>query len=243
MRAFRVGILFVLPVLLLGCDEPKLMGPGAWEDDPPPLPADALDVNCVAVRDGPRCHAPFEEAGAVVVARCIEVHQYATVRRGNWDFLWYLVACDVIRVERGRWPHPRVVFCCYDTWPTPESGIKVKKAPFPYVGGRVVALALAPDTEPPRVLGQQQRSRLPPHEKPTYLDPRDEAGERLFHRLWRAVCEFAAQEGWPKVTGAPHFEVTDDAYVGELVVQHPNGESERRAVAVDKETFAVREIP
>jgi len=245
MRAFRVGILFVLPVFLLGCDEPKPMGPGPWEGDPPPLPADAPIVNCVAPKHRLPYHASFAEAETVVVARCTEVQQYETVRQGNWDFLWYLMACDVIRVERSQWPHPRVVFCYYGTRPTPESGIKVKKAPFPYVEGRVVALALEPEAEPPRVLGQEWRSRLPPHGKPQPLafDLQGEEGRRFYQRLDTAIRDFARQEGWPKVIGGSKFEVTDDAYVAEVVFQRPDGEPERRAVAVDQRAFSVREVP
>lgn len=254
MRVYQAGILFLAASVFAGCDEPKSMGPGAWEDDPPPLPADAPLVNCVAPGHRLPAYIPyctgfdsrrFKEAEAVVIARCVEVRQYATVRRGNWDFLWYLVACDVIRVERGRWPHDRVVFCYYGTRPTPESGIRMlfKTALCPYVEGRVVALALEPEAEPPRVLGQERRSRLPPHGRPTYMDAQGESGERLHHRLWRAVRDFAEQEGWPKVTGASHFEVTDEAYLVEVILRRPDGESVRRAVAVDKETFSVHMIP
>ena len=245
MRTYRAGIVVVAAILLAGCDEPRFMGPGAWKDDPPPLPADAPVVNCVARGHRLFDYRRFKEAEAVVVARCIEVRQYATVRRGNWDFLWYLVACDVIRAERGRWPHDRVVFCCYDTWPTPESGIKVKKAPFPYVEGRVVALALEPRAVPPRVVGQERRSRLPPHGKPQPLafDLQGEEGKRFYTRLDTAIRTFAEQQGWPEVSGGSHFEVTDEEYVAEVVLQRLDGETERRAVAVEKETFAVREIP
>jgi len=243
MRTAGIPILLVVVSLFAGCSEPLAWNPGPWKSDPPDPPADAPAVNCVVTDVGPRHTEPFKEAGAVVVARCTAVNQYATVRRGNWDFFWSLVACDVIRVERGRWPHPRVVFCCYDPWPTPESGIMVNKMPFPYAEGRVLAIALDPDAEPPRVLDQQWRSRLPPHGEPTYMDAQGDSGERLHDRVWAAVRDFAERDGWPRVTGGSHFEVTDDAYVAEVVVRPPDGESERRAVAVDKETFAVREVP
>jgi len=242
MRAYRAGILFFAAVFLAGCGESNSWSPGAWKGDPPPLPADASKVNCVPAGYGIPSEL-FEEAGTVVVARCTEVRQYATVRRGNWDFTWVLVACDVIGVERGTWPHPRVVFRCYDTWPTPESGIMVKKAPFPFAEGRVVALALKPEADPPQVVAEEWRSRLPPHGKPRIMESQGEAAERVHERMWSAIGDFAQREGRPRVSGGSHFEVTDDAYVAEVVFRKPDGQYERRAVAVDKETFAVREVP
>ncbi|MEA3367739.1 MAG: hypothetical protein U9R68_06470 [Planctomycetota bacterium] len=193
-----------------------------------------------------RYGASFTEAEAVVVARCTKVRQYTKTRRGEWEHWWYVVGCEVIRAERGAWPYPRVVFCCYDAWPGPGSDIKVKKAPFPFCKGRVLALALEPRGVPPRVVGQEWRSRLPPHGEPRRLFSfemmQSEEGKRLYERLDTAVRAFAKQEGWPKVTGGSKFEETDDAYVLEVVLR-TDGESERRAVAVDKETFTVREVP
>ncbi|MFO8012828.1 MAG: hypothetical protein R6X20_05915 [Phycisphaerae bacterium] len=245
MRTVGPHILIVPAILLAGCGEPESMGPGPWEEAPPNLPADAPVVNCVAPDHWLPYRASFREAEAVVVARCTNVLQYATVRRGHYDFLWYLVTFDAIRTERGMWPHDRVVFCCYDTWPTPESGIMVKKAPFPFDEGRVVALALDPRAVPPRVTGQAWRSRVPPHGKPQPLafDLQSEEGRRFYQRLDTAIRTFAEQEGWPKATGGSHFEVTDEAYVAEVILRRPDGEPAHRAVAVDKETFAVREVP
>jgi len=251
MRAYQAGILFLAAIVFAGCGEADSWSPGAWKGDPPPLPADAPKVNCVAWAHGTQYRgpfAPFEEAGTVVVARCTEVRQYATVRRGDYDFLWYLVACDVIDVERGTWPHDRVVFRCYDTWPTPESGIMLGKGPFPFAEGRVVAMALETQGDPPRVVGQERRSRLAPHGEPRYMDTGTEEGRRLHDRVWAVVQDFAEQKGWPKAIGGSNFEVTDDAYVAEVVFRRPDfrepgGESERRAVAVDKQTLAVREVP
>jgi hypothetical protein len=246
MRMAGGTILIVATALLAGCSEPRSMSPGSWNGEPPPLPADAPEVNCVVWGHGHEYRgpfAPFEEAEAVAVARCTEVRQYATVRRGLWEFVWYLVACDVIRVERGAWPHDRLVFCCYDAWPTPESGIMLGKGPFPFAEGRVVALALETQADPPRVVGQERRSRLAPHGEPRYMDTATEEGRRLHERVWAVVQDFAEQKGWPKAIGGSDFEVTDGAYVAEVVFRQTEGQYERRAVAVDKETLAVREVP
>jgi hypothetical protein len=189
--------------------------------------------------------APLKEAETVVVARCTEIRPYAKVRRGQWDFLWYIVTFNVIDVERGAWPQPRVVFCYYGTCPTPESGIKIllKTAPFPFVEGRVLALAIQAQADPPLVVGQEWRSRVPPHGKPRPLafNLQSEEGKRFYDRLWAAVRTFAEQNGWPQVTGASHFEETADAYVLEVLFRADG--APRRAVAVEKETFTVREVP
>ena len=254
MRASGALTLALLTLLLAGCEEAASPNAHLWSGDPPDLPVGAPIVNCVTPHHAiPAClrycalsNSPFKEAEAVVVARCTKVRQYATIRRGQWDFLWYVVAFDVIGVERGTWPHPRVVFCCYDAWPTPESGIEVKKVRFPFVvvEGRVLALALEPRGVPPRVVGVEWRSHLPPHGKPRPLsfDLQSKEGKRLYERQDAAVRAFAEQNGWPEVTGAVHFEETDDAYVLEVIL-HTDGEVNHRAVAVDKETFAVREVP
>ncbi len=242
------ALTLVLLTLLLGCDEPALPDPRLWQGDPPDLPSGAPTVNCVAPHHRLSYPSSFGEAEAVVVARCKEIRQYATVQRGQWDFLWYVVAFDVIRVERGEWSDMRVAFCYYGTRPTPESGIHIlyKTAPCPCVRGRVLALALEPRGVPPRVAGQEWRSRLPPHGEPQRLFSfemmQSEEGKRLYERLDTAVRDFAEHEGWPEVGAGSHFEETDDAYVLEVILQ-TDGEINRRAVAVDKETFAVREVP
>lgn len=252
MRTSGALTLALLTLLLPGCEEAASPNAHLWSGDPPDLPAGAPIVNCVtphhaipaSLRYSALSNSPFKEAEAVVVARCAEVRQYTKIRRGEWDFWWYVVAFDVMRVERGVWPHPRVVFCCYDEWPTPESGIKVKKAPFPFCKGRVLALALEPRGVPPQVVAVEWRSHLPPHGKPRPLsfDLQSKEGKRLYERLDEAVRAFAEQNGWPEVTLASFFEETDDAYVLEVILQ-TDGESERRAVAVDEVTFAVREVP
>lgn len=245
MRTCRVCILFMLTLFLLGCDEAAPLGPGPWEGDPPDLPAGAPEPNCVAPGHRIPYRAPVEEDEVVVIARCTEIRQYAKTRKGQWEYWWYVVAFDVMRVERGVWPHRSVVFCCYDTWPTPGSGIEVKKAQFPFVvaEGRVMALALQAQAEPPLVVGQEWRSRVPPHGRPRPLSfsLQSEEGKRLYDRLWAAVRTFAEQNGWPQVTGASHFEETADAYVLEVLFRADG--APRRAVAVDKETFTVREVP
>ncbi|HUU93240.1 MAG TPA: hypothetical protein VM238_18755 [Phycisphaerae bacterium] len=245
MRTAGALTLVFLALLLAGCDETAPPDLGPRDVSPPDLPCGAPTPNCVTTNQGIPNRPPGEEDEVIVVGRCTEVRQYAKTRHGQWEHWWYVVAFDVFGVERGVWPHPRVVFCCYDAWPTPESGIEVKKSRFLFVEGRVFALALEPQAEPPPLLvGQEWRSRVPPHGKTRLLsfDLQSEEGKRFYDRLWAAVRAFAEQNGWPDVTGAVRFEETDDAYVLEVALR-TDDEANRRAVAVDKETFAVREVP
>jgi hypothetical protein len=97
-------------------------------------------------------------ADIVVVARCVSSKQFAQQRHGDWNHFWYVVTFEVLTVEKAKWDHPNLSFVCMDAWPTPESGIMVNKAPWPYPVGVRMRFWLDGTKIPARVLGQE---RLP----------------------------------------------------------------------------------
>jgi len=239
MRTIATAMV-VLTVLVYGCTRQW----GAGPPPAPPPPVDAPAANCTTREDA----IPYEQAEhageTIIIARCSLVRRYATVTRGDWNYSWYVFGFDVMSAERGAWPAKQVVFVAYDAWPTDESGIVLGKPAFPYAVGRVMAFYVRTDTSLPLITGQEWRSRVPSHGRPRPLsfNLQSEEGKRLLDRLWAAVRTFAEQNGWPQVTGASHFEETDDDYVLEVVLR-TGGESEHRAVAVGKDAFNVREVP
>jgi len=233
MRTCRVCVVFGVTLFLVGC--------GAA---PPALPPGLTQPNCVTIDHRMPSADNFEKVETVVIARCTEVRQYATVRDGNYEHSWCLLGFAVITVERGTWPQDRIVFCCYETWLTPESGVMYDLAPFPFFQGGVTALALVPQTEPPRVVGYQERSLVPPYGKPrpVIITPGSQERKQFYDRLWAAVRGFAERSGGPPLGGARGPEETDDAYVL-LLDLRTDGPMLWRTLSVDKETFAVREVP
>jgi hypothetical protein len=56
------------------------------------------------------------------------------VVQGNWIRTEHLLTYDVTKLEAG-FPHKELTFVCRDQNPTPGSGIKVKKVPWPFHEG------------------------------------------------------------------------------------------------------------
>jgi hypothetical protein len=95
-------------------------------------------------------------AGVVLTARCVSDAQYGKERQGKWDRIRHVVTFEVIKVEKGNWNKPTVSFICVDSWPTPESGIIVEKAPWPYVPGTTMRLWLDAGKTPAILVGQEK---------------------------------------------------------------------------------------
>lgn len=77
--------------------------------------------------------------------------------RGDWQYSWIVARFEVVTVEQGSWPNPTLVFVCWDSWPTLESGIKVHKPLWPYRQGVILAFDLDTKQQPARVVGQVVR--------------------------------------------------------------------------------------
>jgi len=102
-------------------------------------------------------------ANAGVLAYCEDVKEYAKTVQGNWEKHWNQIVFEVIKVTYGEWGDTNLIFVCYDSWPTPESGIVLGKALFPYRQGMVFHFWIDTSKKPPLIVAQQERSRIPPH--------------------------------------------------------------------------------
>lgn len=98
---------------------------------------------------------PERGSEVVVVARCRSCEEFNKTRHGSWNHHWFVVGFDVIDVEQGTWSESTVSFICFDAWPTPESGIMLGKAAWPYRPGVKMRLWLDTKRSPARVVGQQ----------------------------------------------------------------------------------------
>ena len=140
-----VGSILLWGLLVSGCGVPR-----------PPLPVNAVLPDDAAVYDD----QPLD-GDTVVVARCRECAEFAKRVKGDWEDHWLLVTADVLKVERGSWGEPVLRFVVIESWPTPESGIRLKKAAWPYRAGAVFAFALDTTVRPARIVGQQRQDARP----------------------------------------------------------------------------------
>ena len=93
-------------------------------------------------------HVPKDgRADIEFLAYVRDMNEYATVRQGNklWEKHWYFIKCEIIKKTVGQWIGKELTFVCYDTWPTPESGILVDKPPFPYMKETLSPLCMTPE--------------------------------------------------------------------------------------------------
>jgi len=178
------------------------------------------------------------EADVCVLARCEKIQEYAKTVKGNWEDHWYFAEWDVMEVMQGQWESPTLTLIFTDRWPTPESGIKLKKAPLPYWEGRIFAFWLDSSAKVPLIVRQQQRSRVPPHgllQRPT-LDYRKPEDMSLYERVVNAAAEAVRSEGETK----GGFQLVEE-YEDLFVVEHCSF-PRSLAVTVDKGTYEVRWI-
>jgi len=96
-----------------------------------------------------------DNSAVVVVGRCGSSKGFAKKRKGNWEDHWFVIRFDVLRVEKSTWSAPEVSFICADSWPTPESGIMLKKAAWPYRAGVRMRFWLDTKSSPARIVGQE----------------------------------------------------------------------------------------
>jgi len=232
---FALGI---AALLISGCKEGLMTQPSQ-----PQLPADKR-VNVVLLSGGGYATSQGEGADVVVVAKCRRVEEYAKTVRGDWVYHWYLVEWDVLKVERGRWPATGIAFVFADAWPTPESGIRLKRAEFPYVTGRVFAFSLNTAVKPPVVVSKEERSRIPPHgvlQRPGF-DVSTPDGKAEYDAIMNAVRTFEIQKEIYTDGGCRISDDTPAGYVVEHWTDFGKG-SQVRAYLVEKKTYRVRPAP
>lgn len=219
----------LLLVVVLGCASPE-----------PPKP-----VN-VTLAPGALYHnRSLDQGDTVVVVRCRGADEYAKTSRGTkWEDHWYLVTMDVLQVERGMWAEKDVKFVYVDSWPTPESGIMLGKAPFPFGPGYVYALALNTSKMPAVIVGAGRRSYAAPYGllKDAFLwnSPKDLAE---YERIVHAVMIYEVQSKIPAQKA-----VTDTVEdVGDAFIVHRRTgcgtHSGSWLYRVDKKTFALQAVP
>lgn len=179
-----------------------------------------------------------ETADVEMVVRCTSVKKYAKTVKGDWERYWHQVVFEVVEVRAGRWDDPNVVFVCYDAWPTPESGIILKKPMFPYRTGLVFALWLDTSQKPALIVGQERRSVIPPHGKirRPALDFEERETRELLNHLTDAAKAFIERQG-KKLRGLQVAEEHDDFFVVEI-----RSAFDSLAVIVEKGTWNTRSV-
>lgn len=159
MKRYVIFLLLFCGASIFGCD-----------GGPPPLPAEPdpdhpTNLNAElpeyqAIYTGASDIASLPHHDTLVVARFRSRTEYATTRKNmNYNYHWYLITYDVAKVEKGNWLFKTIRFIVKYSSPTPESGIRLKVAPFPYSKrvGAVLAFALDTSTKPAKIVGQQRR--------------------------------------------------------------------------------------
>jgi hypothetical protein len=231
----------IMACVTAGCD-PKDVGLPAVIPTPPKAVNAAIDPNDFMWQGPDR----MVGGDTVVIARCRGADEYAvTSARKNWLNHWYLVTMDVLAVDRGTWTDKEVNLVYLDVWPTPESGIMVKKPPFPFGPGYVFALALKTSEKPATLVASERRSYVAPYGPLKHypliggkVEPESEFG-----RILKAVADFEANHKIPAqkaVTEGP--EDVGDAWI----VHRRSGwgtAAESWLYRVDKKTMTVQAIP
>lgn len=100
------------------------------------------------------------------LVRCRSCDKFGESRHGHWIYTWLVARFDVLSAEKGNWSEPELSFICFDAWPTPESGIMVGKAVWPYRPGVELRFEIDTTTHPPTVVSQHFVSEPPPQSAP-----------------------------------------------------------------------------
>jgi hypothetical protein len=179
-----------------------------------------------------------KKADVEIIARCVSLKEYGKTTKGDWVKHWYQVIFEVIEVTAGKWEDPNVVFILYDKWPTVESGIMLKKAPFPFSKGWVfvVRLDTSESKKLPLVVAHERRSVIPPHGKirRRTWDFNDARDKKLYEQVSGAAIRFMEREG--EKVGA--IAVAEE-HNGFFVVEN-RSELCSWPIIVDKDTFEAR---
>lgn len=237
MTLVRFSLCVLLTGVFVGCGSHGLRRPSV-----PPVPPTPLKA-CNAIWPKPE---QAEHGDTVVIARCRGANEYAKTSAGkDWNYHWYLVSLDVLAVERGAWIEKEVNFVYSDAWPTPESGIMIDKAVFPFAKGHIIALTLMTRAKPATVVAFERRSYVAPHGPLKYiqLKPGEIEPESEYGRIIRAVADFeTAHSVSAQKAVADTPEDVGDAWI----VHRRNGwgiNAGSWLYQVNKTTFTVQAIP
>lgn len=249
IRTWHKIVLIVLIGLLAvgGCYAAKL----AFESPSPPMAVNACLADHVAIYNDKSA-----TGDTVLVGRCLtDGDEFARRTRGNWVHYWRLVRVELLAVEQGRWDQRlgtttpgaagpaglgELRFVVEDAWPTPESGIMIDKAPWPYRPEYVYAFTLDTTVSPARIVSQERRSLVDPSRRAVMIQWPESKAER--DEFSRRIHE-AIQNAWPQpADDSGHFvmlyhEQTDTSWI---IIALDSRRAE--ALAVDKKTLAVTSL-
>jgi len=176
-----------------------------------------------------------------LIARCSSVNKYKTTVKGNWKTYWYFTKWQVIEVNEGQWKDPKLSFIYTDTWPTAESGIRLKKPILPLylrcLEGCVTRFVLDISQQPPLIVDMKRRSLIPPHEPlkaPEWDIPESTEDIKLRVKIIKAAKEYLNLESFE---GLYVTEERNDFYVVEHVF-----DSAIEAVTIDKKSFEAERV-
>jgi hypothetical protein len=100
---------------------------------------------------------PSKERGDTTLkARFKEQVELQKIKDGDWYRYLYKITYDNIEVINGQWKHPELTFLCKDTWPTEESGIKVKKLPWPFRENEYMIFEINHENDKNLILGYRK---------------------------------------------------------------------------------------
>lgn len=208
----------------------------------PPVP-----VNAFLEGNIPSSYPYSEEKADVELLVYIkEIDQYSTEIKGDWMTYRYLVKCDVIEITVGQWADKELRFVCYDRWPTPESGIMLGKLPFSYSVEDVFNFKLQyqPESSLPRIIRQEQRNPVPPHEslhRPK-IDSSDPEQMEYISTILNAARAFFEEQSESNIDGTRIVHEADDYYVV-VNLRHKDSVGVSRYVVINKETLEAESPP
>jgi hypothetical protein len=107
----------------------------------PPEPLHAILSNQPCTRLG-----VTQQYDAIVLVSVDSVYEYETCKKGNWITHWYLCKTSVLQVFQGAVPETNLNVRFSDAWPTPESGIVLRKDPWVFQNEAVIALWMKTNT-------------------------------------------------------------------------------------------------
>lgn len=234
-RPNYIVLIVAMLVKTFGCDKDRSKPAPAGPPVAPPAPE---AVNSVLPEGG----SPFmypRPGDTRLVGYFGKATLYAKVRHGDYDYFWYHIAYDVLKVEGGRWTDKDVSLICFDRWPAPGSGIVVRKNPFPLLRkGTVYAFSLDTSVRPVQIVGLKERSRLPPHGPIV----RSTVDTRTFEEVIDAATKFLRTRRPTNLASSHIAEETPECYVVESRDRGAGG-AEIRHVMIRKDTFRAEFLP
>ena len=198
------------------------------------------------------------DADTIVIARLISNIEYArTYAKKNWRNHYRATTLEVLSVEKGHWSDKQIVYRTSYISPTPKSGIVIDLAADfsspPTYPARIWALYLDTKSNPSALIGYENRSLVPPHDKlpieifepvdfsklsPVQKDER----QKLWEQIQKPVEEYAAKSGFKPIKDYYYgqTEQTDNSYIIQIVFKPMKGKQfEVHTLKVTKPDYKV----